>query len=207
MAIGAAVITGADGHFCSGAQRDTLARAGRDPAGDEAYRDISAIYDAFLRVGTLAVPTVAAVCGAAVGAGLNLMLAADLRIVAHDARLISGFTGNGLHPGGGHFTLLARTAGREATAAASLFGEEIDGDRAVQIGLAWRALPADEVLGEARALAMGAAADPELARTAVASFRLGVGPPMQPWSVALQAERAPQMWSLRRRATRAEASP
>jgi len=52
-------------------------------------------------------PVIAAVRGAAVGAGYNLMLAADLRIVAEDARLISGFLRIGLHPGGGHFALLA----------------------------------------------------------------------------------------------------
>ena len=101
-------------------------------------------------------PTIAAVLGAAVGAGINLMLATDLRIVAEDARLISGFLRIGLHPGGGHFGLLAGRAGAEAAAAAGIFGEEISGVRAVQLGLAWEALPAEQVEQRAAELALPA---------------------------------------------------
>src|SRR5260370_41114670 len=89
------------------------------------------------------VPAVAAVRGAAVGAGINLMLATDLRIVAEDARLISGFLRIGVHPGGGHFGLLAARAGAETAAAAGIFGGEVSGLRAVQLGLAWPAPPSD----------------------------------------------------------------
>src|SRR6202000_2829349 len=64
--IGAAVVTGANGTFCSGAERDVLARAGEDPADPERYAELSIVYDAFVRVGNLAVPTIAAVHGAAV---------------------------------------------------------------------------------------------------------------------------------------------
>src|SRR5919107_1147213 len=67
----------------------------------------------------------AAVCGAAVGAGINLMLATDLRVVAQNARILAGFLRIGLHPGGGFFTIAGRTGGREATAAIGLFSEEI----------------------------------------------------------------------------------
>ena len=197
--VGAAVVTGAGGHFCSGADRAVLAGAGRDPAADAAYRDLGLTYAAFRRVGELAVPTVSAVCGAAVGAGVNLMMAADLRIVAEDARIISGFQAIGIHPGGGHFTLLARTGGRETAAAVGLFGESLTGAEAAARGLAWAALPADAVLPAALEMAERTAADPELARAAVHSFRLQLGPPAQSWPIALQAERAPQMWSLRRR--------
>ena len=104
-AVGAAVIRGAGGTFCSGAERGHLEDVGRDPAEERRYASLGAIYRAFTRVGQLQVPTIAAVRGAAVGAGINLMLAADLRIVAEDARLISGFLRIGLHPGGGHFGL------------------------------------------------------------------------------------------------------
>lgn len=50
-------------------------------------------------------------------AGMNLFLSTDLRIVARDARLMSGFSRLGLHPGGGHYALMGRRAGREATVA------------------------------------------------------------------------------------------
>ena len=133
--IGAAVIRGAGGTFCSGADRRRWT-AGADQAEDTVYKELGAVYTAFRRIGTLQVPTIAAVRGAAVGAGLNLALSTDLRIVGEDARLLAGFLRIGLHPGGGYFTISSRTAGREATAAMGLFSEEIDGVRAAEIGLA-----------------------------------------------------------------------
>jgi enoyl-CoA hydratase len=202
MSIGAAVVTGANGTFCSGAERDVLARAGEDPADPERYAELGAVYEAFVRVGNLAVPTIAAVQGAAVGAGTNLLLATDLRIVATDARILAGFQRIGLHPGGGHFTLLGRLAGREAAAAISVFGTEISGARAAEIGLAWEAVAAADVLPRAVELAKAPARDPELARKTVISMRRELDAPGLSWPVALEMERSTQMWSLRRRATR-----
>lgn len=202
--IGAAVVQGSGGHFCAGAHRDVLDGAGADPADPDNYAAIGSVYQAFQRFGRLAVPTVAAVRGAAVGAGVNLMMATDLRIVSDSVRVIAGFLRIGLHPGGGHFTLLGRTAGREATSAMALFSEEVDGQRAVDLGLAWECLPDDEVEGRAFELARRPAKDPGLARAAVASFRSEVDPPGTTWEVASQAERASQMWSLRRRALAAD---
>ncbi|HYW76579.1 MAG TPA: enoyl-CoA hydratase-related protein [Gammaproteobacteria bacterium] len=196
--IGAALVKGAGGTFCSGADRRRWT-PGADQAEDGNYRQMSAVYNSFMRVGSLKVPTVAAVRGAAVGAGINLMLAADLRIVADKARLISGFLRIGLHPGGGFFTIAGRTAGREATAAMGLFSEEIDGKRAEALGLAWRSVPDEEVEDVAFELAARPARDPALAREAVRSFRTELGPPGIGWEAALHFERASQMWSQRRR--------
>jgi enoyl-CoA hydratase len=197
--VGAAVIRGAGGTFCSGAERGHLEDVGRDPAEEGRYAALGGIYRAFTRVGQLEVPSIAAVRGAAVGAGINLMLATGLRIVAEDARLISGFLRIGLHPGGGHFGLLAGRAGAEAAAAAGIFGEEISGLRAVQLGLAWEALPSEQVEERAAELARRAASDPQLARKATASLRTELGPPRLPWAAALEVERGAQLWSLRRR--------
>jgi enoyl-CoA hydratase len=197
--VGAAIVRGANQTFCSGAERDVLARAGEDPAEPERYHELGLIYQAFVRVGQLRVPTVAAVCGAAVGAGVNLLLATDLRIVAKDARIITGFMLIGIHPGGGHFTLLNRLIGREGTAAMGLFGEEVSGQRAADLGLAWEAVDTGEVDDRARELARRVGRDPELARRVVRSMRQELGPPAVSWEAALEMERAPQMWSLRRR--------
>jgi enoyl-CoA hydratase len=81
----------------------------------------------------------------------------------------------------------------------SLFGEEIDGRRAAELGLAWVALPEAEVETRAMERARRAAADPELARAAARSLRMELGPPAIPWPAALEVEKAVQMWSLRRR--------
>jgi enoyl-CoA hydratase len=113
--------------------------------------------------------------------------------------LISGFLRIGLHPGGGHFGLLAGRAGPEAAAAAGIFGEEISGLRAAQLGLAWEALPSEQVEERAAELARRAARDPQLARKATASLHTELGPPRLPWAAALEVERGAQLWSLRRR--------
>ena len=68
--------------FCAGGDIATLTSAGQDPAAPEAYEGMGTIYDSFYRLGQVRVPTVAAVRGSAVGAGMNMLLATDLRIVA-----------------------------------------------------------------------------------------------------------------------------
>jgi enoyl-CoA hydratase len=197
--IGAVVVRGAGGTFCSGAARDLLARAGEDPAEEERYDSVGLVYEAFVRIGELPVPTIAAVRGTAVGAGVNLMLATDLRIVAQDARIITGFLKIGIHPGGGHFTLLGQLVGRESATAMGLFGEDISGSRAHELQIAWEALPSEEVEGRAAELARRISADPILARRAVTSMRTQLTRPGTTWAAGLAIERPVQMWSLRRR--------
>src|SRR5947209_6047997 len=183
--VGALVVRGVGKSFCAGGDIKTLTDAGRDPALAENYEGMSAVYDSFYRLGQVQVPVVAAVRGSAVGAGMNMLLAADLRIIAKDARLICGFLKRGLHPGGGHFVILARLIGREAAAAMALFGEEINGDRARELGLAGE--PVDGAAVEDRALELAArvAADPGLARAAIGTFRKEAGHGAVRWEVAL----------------------
>lgn len=201
--LGAAVIQGDGGTFCSGADTRTWGPM-VNPAGEEAYARTSKVYGAFVRFGQLAVPSIAAVRGAAVGAGMNLMLAADLRVVASNARLMAGFLRIGIHPGGGFFTLSGRLAGREATAAMGLFSQEVSGERAVEIGLAWESLADDQVEGRALELATAASKDPALVRVALSSFRIELGPPPVSWPAAVEVERGVQMWSQHRRAQNLE---
>jgi len=199
--VGALLVRAVGRSFCAGGDIATLTAAGRDPAEESAYGGMSTIYDSFFRLGQVSVPTVAAVRGSAVGAGMNLLLAADLRIVARDVRLLCGFLKRGMHPGGGHFVLLSRLIGREAAAAMALFGEEIDGSRAVELGLAWEAVDDAAVEDRARGLAERVAADPELARVTVQNFRKETETAVS-WEIATQFERSAQMWSMRRGAAR-----
>ncbi|SFO42780.1 enoyl-CoA hydratase [Geodermatophilus obscurus] len=198
--VGALVVRAVGKSFCAGGDVATLTNAGKDPAAPEAYDGMSRIYDSFYRLGQVRVPTIAAVRGSAVGAGMNMLLAADLRIVATDARLLAGFLKRGMHPGGGHFVILSRLIGREAAAAMALFGEEIDGTRAAELGLAWEAVDDAAVEDRALELARRVAADPELARVAVGNFRKEVVNGAVSWEVATQFERPAQMWSMRRQA-------
>lgn len=194
---GAAVITGAPGAFCSGADTDALTSLRTAPA-DEVCDGLEVLYAGFRRLAALRVPTVAAVNGAAVGAGLNLALAADLRVVTEDALLVSGFAAVGIHPGGGHLHLLARAAGGAQPAAAmGVFARRVRGAEAVRLGLAWAAVPAEALRSTVEDLVAHLAADPPLGRALKAGLRLTVLDDTA-WDRTVEIERARQLWSLTR---------
>jgi enoyl-CoA hydratase len=161
--VGAVVVTGAGRGFCAGADLGNL-----ETAGDGS---VKAIYEGFLRVGRCPLPTVAAVNGAAVGAGMNLALVCDLRLAARSAKFITRFVDIGLHPGGGHTWMLRRAVGPE-TAMAMLLGQQLDGAEAERKGLVWRCIDDDSLLAEAVAVAARAAEGPrELVAAVKASLR------------------------------------
>lgn len=159
--IAAMILTGGQA-FCAGAHRDLLAGAG---AGDAAcladLEDVYATFDALRDVGAV---TVAAVCGPAVGAGLNLALACDVRVVATDAYLRSMFLANSIHPGGGHLRMLLDCAGPQATTVMAILDEPVDGAEALRLGLAHASVPAAEAESTALTMVRRAADQPELAR-------------------------------------------
>ncbi len=161
--VGAVVVTGAPPAFCAGADLSHL--------GDAAEEGLRAVYEGFLRVGRSPLPTIAAVNGPAVGAGMNLALACDLRLAATGAKFDTRFLQLGIHPGGGHTWMFRRIAGPEATMATVLFGEVLDGAEAERAGLVWRCVDDDQLLPLARQLAgRAAAAPPELARRVKATI-------------------------------------
>lgn len=193
--IGVVVVRGANGTFCSGAVRDVLAGLATARP-HEAYDVLGGLYDAFTRVGRLAVPTISCIEGAAVGAGLNLALATDLRVAADDATLVSGFAPLGIHPGGGHFHLLARASGRSTATAMGLFGARLSGREAEARGLVWAAVPEELLEQQINDLTRHLAADPALARALKTSLQLTAG--SDGWAAATEVERARQLWSLSR---------
>jgi len=156
--VGALVLTGAGTVFCSGADLGNLTRLTAEAGGDPT--DVREIYRGFLAFRETPLPTVAAVNGPAVGAGMNLALACDVRLTTPDAWFDTRFAAIGLHPGGGHVWMLDRLVGPQTTAAMTMFGESVDGERAVALGLAWRCVPDDELLEAAVTLAGKAAAVP-----------------------------------------------
>ncbi|PTR22147.1 enoyl-CoA hydratase [Rhodococcus sp. OK519] len=197
--IGAAVVASRGRYFCSGADTRDLAISSADPASSEAVARVSAVYGAFVRIGNLPVPTVSAVVGGAVGAGLNLALATDVMLVTPDAVLDSGFLARHIHPGGGHLALLGRAVGRQQALAMGVLGAALSGTDAVRRGLAWDTTGPDEILGKAIELVSIAAQDPVLARRIKNSARLELDPPGVPWPAAVEIERGVQMWSMGRK--------
>lgn len=164
----AIVVTGQPPAFCAGGDLKALAAAGA--AGSAT--DLRRIYQGFLAVANAALPTVAAVNGPAVGAGLNLALACDLRLAGPGAVFDARFLRLGIHPGGGMTWLAHRAVGPQTTAAMTLFGETLDAAEAVRTGLAHRLV---EVAGDdprsAAAHEAVVAAAVELARRAAAAPR------------------------------------
>ncbi|GAA3202989.1 enoyl-CoA hydratase [Actinocorallia longicatena] len=184
------VITGAGPAFCAGADLDDLRAATR---GDS--RGVELVYEGFLRVARSPLPTIAAVNGPAVGAGFNLALACDVRIVAESAWFDTRFLKIGIHPGGGHTWMLDRLVGPQTAAAMVLFGERVGGAEAVAAGLALRAVPDAGLLDAAAVLTSRlAAVEPELVRRTKETLRLaGDG---RDHDSALAHETREQMWSL-----------
>jgi enoyl-CoA hydratase len=190
---GAVVITGAPPAFCAGATLDHLGSGGEP--GQDRRGGLLAIYEGFLRVLRSPLPTIAAVNGAAVGAGMNLALACDLRLAGRRARFDTRFLQLGLHPGGGHTWMLQRVAGPQAAAAAVLFGEVFDGEAAQACGLAWRCVDDDALLAEAHILAARAASAPrELAQRTKATLATMVG--VHDIDTAVEIEVEAQVWSI-----------
>ena len=154
--VGALVVTGAPPAFCAGADLSHLGASQRE--------GLLNIYAGFLKVAHTPLPTIAAVNGAAVGAGANLALACDVILAGRSARFDTRFLKLGLHPGGGHTWMLQRKVGPQTAAALVVFGEVVDGTEAERIGLAFRCHEDDELLDAAIAMARAAAgAPPELA--------------------------------------------
>jgi enoyl-CoA hydratase len=190
----AVVVTGEAPAFCSGADVSSLGALARADT-DAERRSVTSIYDGFLRVLRSPLPTIAAVNGPAVGAGMNLALACDVRVAGTSARFDTRFVKIGIHPGGGHIWMLERAVGPQAAAAMVLFGVAVDGARAAEIGLAWSCHPDEELLDAARALAARAARAPiPLLGRVKSTMRQA---PWQPdFEAAIATEVAHQAWSL-----------
>ncbi len=182
----AVIVTGAPPAFCAGADLDTLAAARED--------GLRAIYDGFLSVARCSLPTIAAVGGAAVGAGLNLALAADVRIVGPKAKFVARFLELGVHPGGGMTWMIQRLVGPQKAAAMTLFGEVVGAEAAVETGLALQLADGD-LLEAARELARPAVEAPRDVLLAT-KRTLRHTASLTDHAAAVDAEIAPQLTSL-----------
>ncbi|WP_026425765.1 enoyl-CoA hydratase [Actinokineospora inagensis] len=125
--VSAVVVTGTPPAFCAGADLTVL--------GESREEGLRGIYAGFLAVARCALPTIAAVGGAAVGAGLNLALAADVRIAGPGARFDARFLQLGIHPGGGMTWMLQRLVGPQTATAMTLLRHVPDAAEARRVGL------------------------------------------------------------------------
>jgi enoyl-CoA hydratase len=189
--VGALIVTGDPPAFCAGADLSHLSGS----AGADAEGGLRSIYEGFLRIARSPLPTLAAVNGAAVGAGMNLALVCDVRLAARRARFDTRFLQLGLHPGGGHTWMFQRVAGPQAAAAAVLFGEVLDGPEAERVGLVHRCTDDEELANAAQEMATRAAAAPrDLVRRVKQTMRDVAD--LDDHESAVARELDPQVWSL-----------
>lgn len=183
--IGALIVTAEPPTFCAGGSLDDLLNP-RAP--------LAEMYAGFEALDATTVPTIAAVNGAAIGAGANVALACDVILIADSATIDPRFLDIGIHPGGGHLRRLVERVGRQGAAALSLCGDSLTGPEAAAAGLAWRSLPDEEVLPFAHKLARRAAGRPrELMRRAKQTLDASIAADTFADAAAIELE--VQQWS------------
>ena len=164
------VLTGAGRAFCSGGDVKSMAQVagGPVPANREQVGQIQELQRLFRR---FTKPFIAAVNGAAYGAGLDLACAADFRLAAETARFCEVYVRLGLAPGGGGAWLLPRIVGLTPALDMVLSGEPIDAATAQRIGLVSRVVPAADLAAAtaefARRFALSAPRGVEVAKRAL----------------------------------------
>jgi enoyl-CoA hydratase/carnithine racemase len=181
-----AIVLGSQGKsFCAGA----------DFSGGGVI-DSAAIYGQALRLFRTRKPIVAAIQGAAIGAGAGLALVADFRIACPASRFSVNFNRLGFHPGFGLSCTLPRLVGQQAAARLFYLGERIDGERMVQLGLADELAPDDQVRERAHALAREIAVSAPLAvQSTRETLRLGLADQVEAINARELAIQRPQFES------------
>jgi enoyl-CoA hydratase/carnithine racemase len=163
----ASVLTSAGKAFCAGA--DLVSPGG---VGAEGMQGINPLYVEAVRLFSAKKPIVAAIQGAAVGAGLGLALVADFRVAAPEARFTANFVKLGFHPGFGITHTLPTVIGQQKAALMCLTGRRVRGDEALAWGLVDELVPLEELQTAALRLAGEIAENAPLAvQSTRATFR------------------------------------
>lgn len=153
--IGAVVLTGAGKAFSAGGDTVFLTERAFKSTPEVNTNEMLKFYSLFMvQLRRLRCPTIAAVNGTAIGAGFTFAMAADLHIIAEEARISQNYTKLGLHPGMGATHVLPRTLSREAVNYILLTGRQMSGKEAVALGLGLKTMPTGaDVLKEAQEIA------------------------------------------------------
>ena len=167
------VVTGEGSAFCSGGDPRWIAGEPDAPV-DRLRTRMIAFYRAWLAIRSLEVPTIAALNGPAVGAGLCLALACDLRYAAEGASLSAPFVRLGMHPGMASTYLLPEVVGEAHARDLLLTGRVVYAEEALRLGLVSRVFPDADFAAEVQAVAEGIAATAPIAsRYTTAAMRGG----------------------------------
>lgn len=143
------IITGGDKVFAAGG--DIKAMMESDPLGAKAY--VTPIHQVFNKIASLPKPTIAAICGYALGGGVELAAACDFRIAGDNASFGFPEINLGIFPAAGGSQRMPRLIGLAKTKELMFTGDIIDASKALDIGLLNQVVPGEEVLEEAKKLA------------------------------------------------------
>ncbi len=205
-AIGAIVLRGAGNAFCSGTDLEQLAELSEQPDGDQILADLLDVdAEIVLRLACeVKKPTLAAINGAAVGAGLGLALACDYRLCSENSRLSTGFARAGLGPDWGVSYFLPRRVGRARALDLMLQSPQLGAMEALAVGLVDEVAPAARHDGRWRERAAGWADVPTPAREAIVDSMRCVE--RNELADALARERETQLACFRTEASRSRVS-
>lgn len=172
------VVTGAGGEFCAGADLDP-SRIDTVQTVEDRHRRMKTVGEAAMALHRITKPTIAAVEGVAVGAGLNLALGCDVVVAAEGARFSEIFVRRGLTLDFGGSWLLPRVVGMQRAKELSLSGRVVDAAEALRIGLVAEVVAADRLQSRAMEIAEGFLHGAPLAQMLVkqtlnASFQIGL---------------------------------
>ena len=169
----AIVVTGSGSAFCAGGDLSWIGES-PDLSVDEIRGRMLPFYRAWLAIRDLDVPSIAAVNGPAIGAGLCLALACDLRYAATDTKLSAPFTALGMHAGMAATWLLPEAVGLPVARELLLTGRSVDADEALRIGLVNGVVSPDQLVDHAVDVAARIAANAPIAvRLTTAGLRGG----------------------------------
>lgn len=159
----AVLLTGAGRGFCAG--QDLNARQGEPgEIGEHIRNSLNENFNPLIRrIRNLNKPVVAAVNGIAAGAGANLALTCDIVIAGQSAGFLQAFVNIGLIPDCGGTYYLPRLVGAARANALTMLGEKISANQAAEWGMIWKAVPDDQLMTDARAVAKRLASGPSIA--------------------------------------------
>jgi 2-(1,2-epoxy-1,2-dihydrophenyl)acetyl-CoA isomerase len=152
QAVRAVVIAGSGRNFCFGGDLKAMARRGDETAAP-VFELATLLHAAIAQFVRLDAPVIAAVNGTAAGAGLSLVLMADLAIAAASARFASAYTAVGLTPDGGMTFLLPRAVGRKRAIELLMINRMLNADEALEWGLINRVVADEDLQDAAQAVA------------------------------------------------------
>jgi len=167
LSVHVVALTGTGRAFCAGGDLGAIGAGRAKGDASELAPLLRAGMQAVLRIRTMPQPVIAAVNGAAAGAGMNLALAADIRIAAEEAVFGQNFAKVGLFPDYGGTYFLPELAGLSVAAEMFYTGEMIDARTALQMGIVNHVVKAEALGAETRKLAEKIASGPQLAIRAV----------------------------------------